>query len=99
MKDIKPPDRPDWPNLYALYRICCAAAHPGLRGWERFKKIGQTTVSVEPSGNTILTSDMATWMAAASVLYLVSFAHCLTQTGNLESLKDWWNAKVSPLLG
>jgi hypothetical protein len=37
-------------------------------------------------------------MATASVLYLVSFAHCLAQTGDLDSLKNWWNTKVSPLL-
>lgn len=98
MKDIKPPETPNWPDLYTLYRICCAAAHPGLRAWERFKKAGQATVSTEPSDNTILTSDMATWMAAASVLYLVLCAHCLTQTGNLEGLKILWNTKISPLL-
>jgi len=78
MKEIKPPDTPTWPNLYVLYRICCAAAHPSLRGWERFKTVGQITVATKPSDNTILTSDMATWMAAASVLYLVLCAHCLT---------------------
>ena len=99
IKDTKPPDKPDWPNLYVHYRVCCAAAHPGLKVWERFKTVGQATVSTEPSDNTILTSDMATWMAAASALYLVSFACCLAKTGNAEKLKEWWNVKVAPLLG
>jgi len=99
MKDIKPLDTPDWPDLYTLYRICCAAAHPGLRGWERFKKVGQAIVSTEPSDNTILTFDTTAWMAAAPTLYLVSFTCCLTQTGDLESLKHCWNTKISPLLG
>jgi hypothetical protein len=99
MKDNQPPDSPGWPSLYVLYRICCAAAHPGLRGWERFRRVGQATVSAKPSGNTMLTPKLATWVIVSSVLYLVSFAHCLTQTGDLESLTNWWNAKVSPLLG
>jgi len=98
MRDIKPPERPDWPPLYAIYRICCAAAHPGVKLWERFTTVGQATVSTEPSDNTILTSRTATWMAAASALYLVSLVHCLAKTGNAEKLKDWWNKKVVPLL-
>jgi len=99
MKDIKPPDRPDWPNVYALYRICCAAAHPNLRGWELFKSVGPAKVSTGSSDNTILTPDMVTWMAATSVVYLVLCAYCLTQTGNQDSLTNWWNTKVIPLLG
>lgn len=99
MKDNQPPDSPGWPSLYVFYRICCAAAHPGLRGWERFKRVGQARVSTEPSGNTMLTPKLAMWMIVSSVLYLVSFAHCLTQTGDLKALTNWWNVKVSPLLG
>lgn len=99
MKDVKLPDRPDWPPFYVLYRICCAAAHPDLKVWERFKTVGQATVSTEPSHNTIMTSDTAAWMAAASALYLVSFACCLAKTGNVQALKEWWAAGVVPLLG
>jgi len=99
MKSNQPPDNPGWPSLYVFYRICCSAAHPGLRGWERFKKVGHATVSVKPSGNSMLTPKLAMWMIVSSVLYLVSFAHCLTQTGDLEALTNWWNVKVSPLLG
>jgi len=28
--------------LYPIYRICCAAAHPGLNVWERFGADGST---------------------------------------------------------
>jgi hypothetical protein len=99
MKDAKPPDRPDWPDLYVHYRVCCAAAHPGLKVWERFKTVGRATVPTETSDDTILTSDMAAWMAAAPAFWLVSFACSLADAGNAEKLKAWWNAEVAPLLG
>ena len=99
MKDTKPPDKPDWPNLYVHYKVCCAAAHPGLKVWERFKTVGQAAVPTETSDDTILTSDMAMWMAAAPAFWLVSFACSLADTGNAEKLKAWWNAEVAPLLG
>jgi len=99
MKDTKPPDKPDWPNLYVHYRVCCAAAHPGLKVRERFKTVGQATVSTETSVDTILTSDMAMWMVAVSAFWLVSFACSLADTGNAEKLRAWWNAEVAPLLG
>jgi hypothetical protein len=98
MKDTKPPDRPDWPDLYVHYRVCCAAAHPGLRVWERFKMIGQATVSTRTSDTTILTSATAVWMAARSAFWLVSFACSLADTGDAEKLKRWWDTEVAPLL-
>jgi len=98
MKDIGPPDRAEWPDLYVLYRICCSAAHPGLKLWERFDAVDQATVSSEPSNNTIPTLHTASFMAAASPLYLVLFAYCLTETGNADDLKRWWSTKVVPLL-
>jgi hypothetical protein len=99
MKDTKPPDKPDWPNLYVHYRVCCAAAHPGLKVWERFKMVGQGTVSTKASDDTVLTFDMAMWMAAASAFWLASFACSLADTRDTEKLKGWWNAEVAPLLG
>jgi hypothetical protein len=99
MHAIKPPDQGDRPDLYVLYRICCVAAHPSLRVWERFSTAGHATVSSEPSDNTVITSNMAAWMTAAASLYLVTFACCLTQTGEAKNLKEWWAVKVAPLLG
>ena len=98
MEDAKPADKPDWPNLYVHYRACCAAVHPGLKVWERFNTVNQAVVSVKTSGDTVLTSDMAIWMAAASALLLVSFACSLANGGNAEKLKAWWNTEVAPLL-
>jgi hypothetical protein len=99
MKEAKPPDKPDWPDLYVHYRVCCAAVHPGLKVWERFYTLNQTVVSIKTSDDTILTSDMAIWMAAAPAFWLVSFACSLADAGNAEKLKAWWNAEVAPLLG
>jgi hypothetical protein len=73
------------PQLYALYRICCAAAHAGLKIWES-------------SDNTILTPERACFVAAASPLYLVLSAHVLTDTGDAAELNNWWSDKVRPLL-
>jgi len=100
MKDIRPPDRADWPKHYVLYRICCSAVHPGLRLWERFTAVDQATVSSESSNDTLLTPDIATHMAAATPLFLVSSCCCLTHTGDLlQELRGWWGTKVEPLLG
>jgi hypothetical protein len=99
MKEAKPPDKPDWPDLYVHYRVCCAAAHPGLKVWERFNTVNQTVVSIKTSGDTVLTSDMAIWMAAAPAFWLVSFACSLADAGSAEKLKAWWDAEVAPLLG
>jgi len=99
MKDAKPPEKPDWPDLYVHYRVCSAASHPGLKVCERFKTVGQATASTKASDDTTLTSDMAMWMAATSAFWLVSFACSLANTGNAEKLKEWWDAEVAPLLG
>lgn len=99
MKNIQPPDKPDWPDLYVHYRVCCAAAHPGLKVWEQFTAGGQATISTKPSDDTILTSDMAMWMATAPVFWLVSFAYSLTNHENADEMKKWWDAEAAPLLG
>lgn len=94
LKDIKQEDNPKWPELYPLYRICCAAAHPSLKVWERFVYSGNSTVTREP----IDKCEIACWMVAASTLYLVTFTYCLTELGDSKQLKDWWEKKVRPLL-
>ena len=97
MEDVKPPDKPGWPDLYVLYRICCLASHPGLRVWSRFKMVGSATVSFDPVDNKIFTPEQACWMVAASTLYLALYCICLAGIRNLKALDDWWN-KVEPLL-
>jgi len=89
LKEIKLSDK--W---YPLYRICCAAAHPGLKVWERFGSAGDPTVSKDP----INKQSVACWMAAASTLYLVASAYCLTGLEDPKQQKDWWETKVRPLL-
>lgn len=94
LEHIKQPKRDNWPELYPLYRICCSSAHPGLKVWERF---GGTADSVE-SKNPIEKQSIARWMAAASTLYLVTNAFCLTELGSKEKLGEWWSKQVAPLL-
>lgn len=94
MQSIKPPDKPNWPDLYILFRICCTAAHPNLKVWERYQRIGNATVSIRPPDN----KNIACWMAAASTLYLVSLSYYLTKLGNAKQLNRWWKDKVVPLL-
>jgi len=89
LKEIKLSDK--W---YSLYRICCAAAHPNLKVRERFGSAGDPTVSKDP----INKQSVACWMAAASTLYLVASAYCLTGLGDPKQQKDWWETKVRPLL-
>ena len=98
MEDVKPPERPNWPDLYVLYRICCLASHPALRVWGRYRVVGSATVSSEPMDHKFLTPELGSWMAAASALYLVSHCYCVTETGRLGELTDWWNTKAAPLL-
>jgi hypothetical protein len=81
-------------RIYALYRICCAEAHPGLKVWERYVKKGDITLSKSPV-DIIMT---ARWMAIASVFYLVTFSYCLTELGEANRLKVWWQTKVVPIL-
>ena len=94
LKDIKQEDNPKWPGLYPLYRICCAAAHPSLKVWERFAYSGNSIIGREPVNKY----EISSWMAAASTFYLVMFSYCLTGLGDSQQLKDWWENKVRPLL-
>ncbi|MFA5423183.1 MAG: hypothetical protein WC374_04940 [Phycisphaerae bacterium] len=94
MKSIKPLQRANCPDIYVLYRMCCAAAHPSLKIWERYRKVGTTIVSMKPKDKT----NTAHWMVAASVLYLVATAYCLTKLGNKNYLEKWWSDKIVPLL-
>ena len=94
LQEIVPPDKDNWPKLYPLYRICCAAAHPGLKVWERFCNVDELIVSKDP----IDKQSIACWMAAASTLYLSTNTYCLTELGNIDELKHWWVEQVVPLL-
>lgn len=96
VKNIKEPNT-NWPRLYVLYRICCAAAHPALKFWERFASAGNATISSVPT-SPIDNRRIACWMTAASTLYLVFGAYCLTKLGKIEDLDNWWKKQVSPLL-
>lgn len=90
----KQPDKANWPELYPLYRICCAAAHPDLRVWERFGVAANPTAPKDP----IDKQSIACWMAAASTFYLVIFSYRLTGLGDAKKLKGWWINEVRPLL-
>jgi len=86
-------------KLYALYRICCAYAHPSLKVWERFLSIGNATVSKKPNEN--MDKDkrkIAFWMAATSTQFLVTGAYCLTNLRRKKQLNDWWINQAEPLL-
>ena len=88
------PEMSKCPDLYPLYRICCAAAHPNLNVWERFNLADGTIVSKGP----IDKQSIACWMAGASTFYLVIFTYKLTELGDSKQLKKWWDNKVKPLL-
>ncbi len=94
LKDIKQENSPKWPELYPLYRICCASAHHSLKVWERYAYSGNSIVGRE----LIDKSEISTWMAAASTFYIVVFSYCLTGLGDSQQLKDWWEIKIRPLL-
>ena len=94
LEEIRQPDKAGWPELYPLYRICCAAAHPDLKVWERFCSGVDSTVSKDP----IDKQSIACWMAAASIIYLVTFTYCLVELGDSKQLKEWWENRVRPLL-
>jgi hypothetical protein len=81
-------------QLYPIYRMCCAAAHPGLKVWERFGADGST------GHGSPIDSHTACWMAAQSSFHLVVGAYILTklEVGDKEALQSWWNDKVGPLL-
>lgn len=94
LENIRQPERDKWPELYSLYRICCSSAHPGLKVWERF---GGAADSIEAK-NPIDKQSIARFMAAASTLYLVTNAFCLTKCGEIEKLDEWWLKQVESLL-
>jgi len=94
LEEIKPPDKDNLSEFYALYRICCASAHPSLKVWERFCSKKDKT----DSKDAIDKKPIACWMAAASTLYLVTSTYCLVELGDSTKLKDWWEKKVRPLL-
>lgn len=88
------PEKTDWAELYPLYRVCCEAAHPNLKVWERFGSADGFTISKCP----ISKQSFACWMATASAYYLVLFTCSLTKYGDSKQLKHWWENKVGPLL-
>ncbi len=95
LKEIREqPELTNCPALYPLYKICCAAAHPGLKLWERFGIASNTIVPKDPFDRSL----GARWMVAASAFYLVVFTYRLTGLGDSKQLKDWWISEVQPLL-
>ena len=83
------------PNPYSLYRICCAAAHPGLELSRRFSQAaGGATVTRKPTDHMAIASRIL----AASTLWLVSAAYCLTEIVDAECLTRWWKDEIAPLL-
>jgi hypothetical protein len=86
LKEIKKLNISDLDKIYALYRICCAFAHPSLNVWERFTNIGNATISKKPIDNR----SIACWMVATSTLYLVTGTYCLTNLRRKKQLNDWW---------
>ena len=94
LESIKKQSEINWPDLYPLYRICCAAAHPSLKVWERFDIADDSIVSKNPMDKQSIACDMA----ARSAFYLVIFTYRLTDLDELKQLKEWWDNKVQPLL-
>ncbi len=94
LNNIKQENHSKYRWLYPLYRICCSSAHPSLKVWERFAYSGNSVVSQE----SVDKRDTACWMVAASTFYLVISSYCLTDLGDIEQLKDWWEKKVRTLL-
>lgn len=84
-----------WPEMYPFYRICCAAAHPSLKVWERYNTENEP-ISYQMD---IWKQLIACWMAAASTFHLVIYIYCLTELpGDLKQLKDLWEKEIRPLL-
>ncbi len=88
----KEADMPE--GLYPVYRICCAAAHPALKVWEKYQEDGSNG-----PGN-LIDKYTACWIAAQSAFHLVVNSYVLTQLdyGDDGSLESWWTKKVQPLL-
>jgi len=94
IEEIELPNQAPLPPLYPLYRICCAAAHPNLKVWERFSIEEESFFSKEPERK----ETTACFIVAASTFYLVVFAYCLSNLGDKDVLNQWWEEQVSPLL-
>jgi len=96
VKSIQWPCQPkSIPDLYALYRVCCGAAHPGLELERRFDlRAGGVTVTRQPPDQRPL----ARFIWAASTLWLVSAAYCLTDLGDTKRLTKWWKDEMAPLV-
>jgi hypothetical protein len=94
LESIEKETETNWPNLYPLYRICCASAHPKLNVWERFGFADGTIVSKDPNDK----QSIACWMAVASTFYLTIFTYKLTELDNSKQLKELWEKKIRPLL-
>ncbi len=85
----------DVPNPYALYRECCAAAHPSVDVWRRYKYRRGATVTGPEKPDT----RMPFWMIAMSTVHLVSGTYCLTGIEQARrELPKWWTERVVPLL-
>lgn len=83
------------PNPYGLYRVCCAAGHPGVAFWRRFSQApGGAMVTREPPDDTY----DACFILGASITWLVSGAYCLTELGDAERLQIWWKNEIAPLV-
>lgn len=81
------------PNPYSLYRICCAAAHPGVELERRFGGApGGATVTRKPPDHTAI----ALRILAASTLWLISDAYRLTGVGDTKRLTRWWKDEMTP---
>ncbi len=88
-------NHPDKIKLYALYRICCAYAHPSLRVWERFLNLSNTTLSDEYNRDK---RKMAFWMIVTSTQFLVTSIYYLINLNRKKYLENWFTKQVEPLL-
>jgi hypothetical protein len=82
-------------NPYDWYRVCCAAAHPGLELWRRFCDApGGAMVTSRPPDEV----EVARRMAAAATVNLVGGAYTLTGKRDCTGLITLWKNKIVPLL-
>lgn len=82
------------PNPYALYRDCCARAHPGLELWRRLSYApGGAMVTSKPPDEV----ELARYMAAAATMTLVGEVYGLTKMRD-KDVTAWWEDQVVPLL-
>ena len=78
-------------KLYPLYRICCSSAHPNLKLWEKYNTSGE---KIDKSADKF---GISCWMVTSSIFYLAIFSYRLTELGDYQELKDYWE-KISKLL-